>query len=93
MKEVKRTNIVIVYPNQRVGFVQRNLYAMDVDRENRNCYNCGRFGHLVRNYRNKGTGNRIGKGKRLEYRQRRMIEGGNEDNSNLNGDENLIVLN
>jgi len=47
---------------------------------------------LVRNYRNRRTGNRIGKGKRLEYRQRRMIKGENMDNSNLNGDENLRVL-
>jgi len=28
-----------------------NLYTVDVDRE-RNCYSCGGFGHLVRNYKN-----------------------------------------
>jgi len=48
---------------------------MDVDRrENRNCYNCGGFGHLVRNCRNRGIGNRIGNGRRLKYGQRLMIE-------------------
>jgi len=31
---------------------------MKVDRGNRNCYNCGRFRHLMRNYRNKGIENR-----------------------------------
>ena len=32
---------------------------MDVDRrENRNCYICGRFGYLARNYRNRGMINR-----------------------------------
>jgi len=61
-----------------------------VDRENRNCYNCRDFRHLVKNFRNRGIGGRIGEGRRLEYgngshKQRRMIEGGNEQ-SNLNGE-------
>jgi len=75
---------------------------MDVDRrENRNCYNCGSFGHLTRNYRNREIGGRIRQGRRLEYggnennRQRRMIERGNRQNNgnNLNEDRDLIVLN
>jgi len=57
---------------------------MDVNRRNRNCYNCGEFGHLAKNYRNRGTRNRIGEGRRLEYQ--------NEGQSNLNGDRDLIVL-
>jgi len=58
-----------------------------VDQENRNCYNCGKFRHLARNCRNRGIGNRIGEGRRLEYGQ------GNNRQSNLNGDRDLIVLN
>ena len=58
---------------------------MDMDQGNRNCYNCRVFGHLARNCRNRGIGNRIGKERRLKYGQRRMIEGGNKDNNNLNG--------
>ena len=41
---------------------------MDVDRRNRNYYNCKDFGHLARNYRNRETRDRIKKGKRLEYK-------------------------
>ena len=66
----------MVYPQQRVGFVQRNLYAMDVDRE-RNCYACGGFGYLARYCRNR----------RMGMNQRMEIEG---DNSNLKGDEGLM---
>jgi len=50
IEEVERTNTVMMYPNQRVGFVQHNLYAIDVDKE-RNCYSCGGFDHLVWNYK------------------------------------------
>jgi len=42
---------------------------------------------MVRNCRNRGTEGRIGKERRLEYgnnRQRRMIEGKNEQNQNTN---------
>jgi len=55
---------------------------MDVDWGNRNCYNCRGFGYLARNCRNRGTGNRIGEGRRLEYssngnNEQKRIEGGN----------------
>ena len=50
MERVERTEAVIVCPQQRAGFAQRNPYAMNVDRrENRNCYSCGGFRHLARN--------------------------------------------
>ena len=65
---------------------------MDIDRKNRNCYNCGEFGYLTRNCRNRRMENRIGKRKRLEFRERRMIEGGNGQN-NLNREGGLIVFN
>ena len=95
MEGVERTDTVMIYPQQRIGGAQINPYTMDVDRrENRNCYNCGGFGHLARNCRNKRAGNRIGNGRRLEYggneRQER-IEGGNREN--LNGEGDLILLN
>jgi len=61
---------------------------MEVDHRNRNCYNCGRFKHLARNCKNRKTGDRIGKGRRLEY------EGDNGPyNNNLNKDRDLIVSN
>ena len=94
MKGVKRMNVVIVHPNQRAVFAQCNLYTMDVDRRNRNCYCYGRFGHLARNCKNKSIGSRIEEGRRLEYGNRRMIEKGNrQNNGNLNRDRDLIVLN
>jgi len=67
---------------------------MEVDKGNRNCYNCGGFRHLTRNCRNRGAESRIGKGRRLKYEnneQRKMIEGKNKQ-SNLNEDRDLIVL-
>ena len=95
MEGVERTNVVMVHPNQRAEFAQHNLYTIDVDQRNRNCYSCRGFGHLVRNCRNRRTENRIGEARRLEYRQnngqRLMIEGENRQN-NLNWDGDLIVL-
>jgi len=63
---------------------------MGVDRGNRNYYSCGGFGYLVRNCRNRG--NRTGERRRLKYRERRMIEGENGQDNNLNGDRDLIIL-
>jgi len=94
MEGVERTDAVMIYPQQRVGSIQRNPYTIDMDRrENMNCYNCRGFGHLARNCRNRRTGNRIGEGRRLEYgeneRQGR-IKG--ENRENLNGERDLILL-
>ena len=64
-------------------------------RENQNCYNYGGFGHLAKNYRNRGAGTRIEEGRRLEYRDnngQRRIEGENGQ-ENLNGKQDLILLN
>ena len=88
----------MVHLNQQAGFGPwYNLYVIKVDRENQNCYNYRGFGHLARNYRNRGTEGRIGERRRLEYRngnnrQRRIIEE-NGQNSNLNKDGDLITLN
>ena len=86
---VERMNVVMMHSNQKAEFAQHNPYAIDVDQENRNCYNCRGFGHLMRNCRNRGTGNRIGEGRRLEYRQN---NGRNNGQNNLNREGNLIVF-
>ena len=69
---------------------------MNVDRGNRNCYNYRGFGHLVRNCRNRRIEGRMGKGRRLKYKQRnngqRMIKEENRQN-NLNEEQDLILLN
>ena len=78
MEGVERMNVVMATPQQRAGFPQRNLYAMDVDRrENRNCYTCGGFGHLARNCKNRGM------------RMNRRMKVNQDTNSNLNGEEGL----
>jgi len=95
---VERTNTVMMWPQQRIGFAQRNLYAMNVDRrENGNCYNCRGFRHLARNYKNRRAENRIGEERKLEYGgsenngQRKMEE--RNEQSNLNREGDLIVFN
>ena len=56
MKEVERTNVVIIYPTQQAGFVLHNPYAIGIDRGNRNYYSCGGFGYLVWNFRRQTMG-------------------------------------
>jgi len=76
MKRVERTEVVMVLSQQRAGFAQRNPYAMDMDRNNRNYYACGRFGHITRHYRNRGAN----VNRRMET----------EDNNNLNRNGGLM---
>ena len=77
MEGVERTNAAMVTPQQRAGFPQRNPYAMDVDRrDNRMCFACGGFRHMARFCRNRGM-----MIKRMEV---------NLDNSNLNGEGDLV---
>jgi len=67
IERVERMNAVVIRNLKRqMEPPRRDSYAMDVDRE-RNCYNCGEFGHLVRNCRNRRIEGRIGEGRRLEY--------------------------
>jgi len=92
MEGVERTNVEIVYLIQRVEFTQQNPYIMEVDCTNMNYYNCRGFSHLARNCRNRRTENRIREERRLEYEERRMIERGNKQSSNLNEEGDLIVF-
>ena len=72
-------NAAMVSSQQRAGFSQRNLYAIEVNRrENKNCYTCGDFRHLTRNCRNRG----MGINRRMEV----------EKNNNLKEKQNLIVF-
>jgi len=84
MEEVERTNTVIVCPNQWVVFILCNLYYMKVDYRNMNCYNCMRFGHIVRYCKDRETEGRIGEGRRLEYRR-------NENNRERRIDKDKII--
>ena len=81
MKRVEKTNIVMICPNQRARFSQYSPYAMNVNRK-RNCYSCREFGHLTQNCRRQV----MGQGKRMEYKDNR------NNKNNLNGEEDLIVL-
>ena len=82
--------MAVVTPQQRVGFPQRNPYAMDMDRrENRSCYTCGGFGHMACHCRNRGG--RVAKGRRLEY-GKGGIKGNFEHLNNLKVEENLEFL-
>jgi len=83
MKEVERTNVVMIYPTQQAGFVLHNPYAIGIGRGNRNYCSCGGFGHLAWNCRRQT----MGQGKRMEYK-----DNWNNRQNNLNGEEDLIVL-
>ena len=68
MEGVERTNIVVVREQgQSVRApLRRDSYTMEVD-WGRNCYICGRFGHMVHHCRNRGRG-RAMEERRVEYR-------------------------
>ena len=92
MEGVERTNVVVVREQgQGIGVPPRkDSYAMEVD-QGRNCYACRGFGHIARHCRNQGQREKVEKGRRLEYRGRR-IEGINKHLDNLKGVENLESL-
>ena len=98
IEEVEKTDTVIVCPQQRVEVIQRSSYVINIDR-GRNCYACGGFEHMAQHCRNRGIVNRIGEGKKLEYKsrkkngQRRITRGENKQQDNLNREQDLILLN
>jgi len=95
MEGIERTNAVVVRGSgvgQSMGVsLRRDPFAMEVDRE-RNCYACGRFGHMARNCRNWGQRGRVAENRRVEYREGRIEEITNFQN-NLKEEENLELLN
>ena len=65
-------------------FVLRcDLYTIDIDQE-KNCYNCRGFEYIARDCRNQRI---VEQERRLKYR-----DNSNNGQSNLNGEESLIVL-
>jgi len=88
MEGVKRTNTVVVRnplqaQERRGGGIRRDPYIIYMDK-GRNCYSCGGFGHLAWNCRRQGI---VGQGRRIGYKNNQNTM------NNLNGEENLIVLN
>ena len=68
-----------------IGFVPwYNPYTMNINR-GRNCYNCGGFEHITRYCREYKNQRRIGWKRRMNYED-------NRNTSNLNREENLMVL-
>jgi len=85
MEEVVRS------AGQSMGVPPRqDSYVIEVD-WGRNCYACRGFGHMAYHCRNQGQRGRVAKGRRLEYRGRR-IEEINEHLDNLKEVENLESL-
>ena len=62
--------------------VRRNSATINMNRE-RNCYSCREFGHLIWNCRRQEI---VSQGRRTEYKDNLNTK------NNLNGKENLIVL-
>ena len=68
---------------------RQDLYMMEVDRR-RNCYTCGKFGHMARYCKNRGRG-RVMEERRVEYRGGRIKEI-HEHLNNLKEVESLELL-
>ena len=63
--------------------MQCNLYAIDMDRRNKNCYICEGFDYLAQNYRRQN----IGQKRKVKYENNK-----NYEQNNLNGERDLMVI-
>jgi len=93
MEGVKRTNAVVVRgqgQEQVMRPPRRDPYAMEVDR-GRNCYACGKFGHMALYCKNMRQRGKVVEGRRVEYGQWER-EGNIEHSNNLKEEENLESL-
>jgi len=90
MKEVERTNMVMIRGQGTGTASRRDPYAMEVDR-GRNCYACGGFRHMARHCRN-WSRERVADRRRLEY-EGRNLKGNHEYENRLKEEENLESLN
>ena len=89
MEGVERTNAMMVRgQGQGTNTPRRDFYAMEVDRR-RNCYACGRFGHMAYRCRNQER-ERVADGRRLEYGEER--KGPYKHLNHLKEEENLEFL-
>ena len=59
MEGVERIKAVMVYPQQKIGVVQRNPYVMEVDK-GRSCYACGGSMYIAQHCKNRGGGPELG---------------------------------
>ena len=97
MEGIERMNTVVVRgtgagEEQNMGVPQRrDPFTIDID-HGRNCYACGRFGHMARNCRNRGQRGRVAENRKVEYEGGRIEEIVNVTN-NLKKDKNLELLN
>jgi len=85
MEGVEQTNAVMIRGlEQEIGAsLRRDSYAIEIDR-GRNCYTCGRFGHLAQHCRNR---------KRVAERRKLRYEGLYKYENNLKEEKNLGTLN
>ena len=90
MEGVKRTNTIVVRGAGQGLPPRRDPFAMEIDR-GRNCFACGRFGHMARYYRNRGMRERVTENRRVEYGRERIEEITNNMN-NLKVEKNLEFL-
>ena len=90
IEKVKRTNAVMVQPQQRTELAQHSPYAMEIDR-GRNCYTYREFRYMAQHCRNRRQRGKVMDGRKLEYRGGR--EGHHEHSKNLKEKENLESLN
>ena len=80
IEEVERTNTMVVRnllqkQGEREEGIRRDLYVIDVNKEI-NCYSCGGFGHVAKNFRNQSI---VCQERRIEYRNNLNIRNNSKE--------------